>query len=166
MFIESDGGKYQYLSPQFVEFLKQEFAKQELAPENWKTPKILADELYEDIPGIRKVAQALFLRSGPNSIKSYYRKDQFNQQEHYSPELVALIQKEFIKIRGETIPRIVIRLKKPEKLVAKVFQQTQEEHPDWFVADEKGQIFCSPPAFSLIHKKLMEYGPEEVKKYE
>ena len=133
-YFDKMGNTWEHYSPELIEQLRLEFAKDERAPEGWLTVGALSTMLDKAYQTIMVVAEK-YRRSHPEWFKDYLNKTQIKSK-HFSPELVEHIKKELQlpeapvnwQTKEEIAQRTGVSLEEAEKIIAKLKKQFPEQH--------------------------------------
>lgn len=170
------GGRIvEYYSPELVEILGQEFEKSKDAPEGWKTNRALCVQLNTSGPPISKIAEG-YRKSNPEYFEEF-RDIVGKVTEHYSPELVEILKKEFHRNKDapegwKTNTALSSELDIAAPTVSKIAEKFRQTNPEYFnnFKNIQGRVFehYSPELVEKITNEIkkIEDAPEgwEIKK--
>jgi len=159
---QTRGRIIEHYSPELVKLLENELSKYEFAPEGWIVNSRLADNLGAGFSFVEKIANK-YRDNHPGWFKIYKPK-MGGATEHYTPELVENIQKEFLdqEIAPEgwlTSNALSVEIGENQATVRKVANFWRENNPEWFKLYKNkkgGQIFefYAPPSYQCSERKI------------
>ncbi len=137
LFLQVGKTGHTYCHPDFIESITKELSEVEKAPPGWITNKTLAQSLQSDWKTIKDAAETC--RSSNPDWFHMYKKNSGQINEHYHPELVSKITKEFSAIE-KAPPLWMTRNALAQSMgnrnsgeaVKKVAELYRSSNPDWF----------------------------------
>lgn len=149
----------EHFSPELAQILFNKYGNIESAPEGWLTAKMLAQLVGAGTLSIIKSAEKYRL-DHPKWFKFYRNKTR--TAEHFYPELVDIIKKEFEKDRampGWSGPYMLAeKIDVDGKIVKKYAEIYRTEYPEWFKTfkDKRGILreHYSPKLIAIIEKSI------------
>lgn len=140
------------------------FPSQSFAPEGWSTCGKIAKQIGVRHRFANQIADKL-RDTHPDYFRFYLDKSG-KRSEHYSPELVDIINQE-LQLRPDEVPEgwiainsLARQYKSTGKFVSKVAERYRGSHPEWFqIFRNRGRLFeyYSPELSAIILKDLSQY---------
>ncbi len=158
----------QYYSPELIGVIEKELGSIEKAPIGWAVRQEVTDMLQRsDSTPIKRSAEN-YRETNPEWFKVYLSAQSGKPHEHYAPELVDIIKKEFEQQKEAPEGWM------PNGLVAKKFNRSyselkthanklRPEHPEWFIRFRTKTGFheyYSPELIDILTQEILEPPPE------
>jgi hypothetical protein len=151
----------EHFSPELAEIVRNKFAERKEAPENWRTLNALSRELGAGRETIERIADP-YKKENPEYL-SYYLDSMKRLAEHYSPELIEIIQHDLEKRKEapegwETCAYIAKKLNISYLVVKNFVKPFRTTNPDYFcdykTATKNFNEHYSPELIDIVEKEI------------